>query len=204
MRKQYLIKNSGGKMKGMKLNKQASPKDRIKELEVALQNTQMALQVSQMMMKHITDQFKAVQTDLTNTMGMLNDFQYRTLAMLEVGKFNRDDIEQKAEELKLKDFDNASAKEDASNGYVDDLNGVVNENSIITITSNTPDLAEDQGIFRSKFPMSECFTPALREKLLGLKLNDSVDTDVAGVRHKITILSIKKTNAVQENVEKEG
>jgi uncharacterized coiled-coil protein SlyX len=191
-------------MKGMKLNKQASPKDRIKELEVALQNTQMALQVSQMMMKHITDQFKAVQTDLTNTMGMLNDFQYRTLAMLEVGKFNRDDIEQKAEELKLKDFDNASAKEDASNGYVDDLNGVVNENSIITITSNTPDLAEDQGIFRSKFPMSECFTPALREKLLGLKLNDSVDTDVAGVRHKITILSIKKTNAVQENVEKEG
>ena len=47
-------------MKGMKLNKQASAKDRIKELEVALQNTQMALQVSQMMIKHMTDQFKAV------------------------------------------------------------------------------------------------------------------------------------------------
>ena len=192
-------------MKGMKLNKQTSPKDRIKDLEVSLQNTQMALQVSQMMIKHITDQFKAVQTDLTNTMGMLNDFQYRTLAMLEVGQFNRDDIERKAEELKLVDFDKASAKEDAVNNYVDDAGGLVNENSIITITSNTPDLAEDQGIFRSKFPMSECFTPALREKLLGLKLNDSVEADVGGVKHKITILSIKKTNVVQENVtEKEG
>lgn len=192
-------------MKGIKLSKQASPKDRIKELEVSLQNTQMALQVSQMMIKHITDQFKAVQTDLTNTMGMLNDFQYRTLAMLEVGNFNRDDIEKKAEALKLVDFDKASSKEDAANNYVDDVSGVVSEGSIITITSNTPDLAEDQGIFRSKFPMSECFTPALREKLLGLKLNDTVEADVGGVKHKITILSIKKTNSVQENVaEKEG
>ena len=192
-------------MKGLKLGKQTSPKDRIKELEVSLQNTQMALQVSQMMIKHITDQFKAVQTDLTNTMGMLNDFQYRTLAMLEVGNFNRDDIEKKAEALKLVDFDKASAKEDAANNYLDDASGVVSENSVITITSSTPDLVEDQGIFRSKFPMSECFTPALREKLLGLKLNDIVEADVGGVKHRITVLSIKKTNSVQEDVaEKEG
>lgn len=192
-------------MKGMKLNKQASSKDRIKELEVALQNTQMALQVSQMMIKHITDQFKAVQNDVTNTMGMLNDFQYRTLAMLEVGNFNREDIEQKAEALKLVDFDNASAKEDTQKGYVQDEAGVVGENSVITITSHTPDLAEDQGIFRSKFPMSECLSPSLREKILGLRLNDTVEVDIGGIKHNITILSIKKTQIAEEKLtEKES
>lgn len=192
-------------MKGMKLNKQTPAKDRIKELEVALQNTQMALQVSQMMIKHITDQFKAVQNDVTNTMGMLNDFQYRTLAMLEVGNFDREDIERKAETLKLIDFDNASAKEDAQRGYVLEDSGIVAENSVITITSHTPDLAEDQGIFRSKFPMSECLTPSLREKLLGLKLNDTVEVEIGSVKHSLTILSIKKTQLVEENVtEKES
>jgi uncharacterized coiled-coil protein SlyX len=192
-------------MKGMKLNKQASSKDRIKELEVALQNTQMALQVSQMMIKHITDQFKAVQNDVTNTMGMLNDFQYRTLAMLEVGNFDRQDIEQKAEALKLVDFDNASAKEDAQKGYIQDDAGVVGEGSVITITSHTPDLAEDQGIFRSKFPMSECLSPSLREKILGLKLNDTVEVDIGGIKHNITVLSIKKTQVAEEKLaEKES
>lgn len=192
-------------MKGMKLNKQTSPKDRIKELEVALQNTQMALQVSQMMIKHMTDQFKAVQNDLTNTMGMLNDFQYRTLAMLEVGNFDRQDIERKAEALKLVDFDNASAKEDAQKGYILDDVGVVGENSVITITSHTPGLAEDQGIFRSKFPMSECLSPSLREKILGLKLNDTAEVDIGGVKHNITILSIKKIQVAEEKLtEKES
>ena len=192
-------------MKGMKLNKQASAKDRIKELEVALQNTQMALQVSQMMIKHMTDQFKAVQNDLTNTMGMLNDFQYRTLAMLDVGNFDRDDVERKAEALKLVDFDNASLKEDDQKGYVIDTDGIVNENSVITITSHTPDLAEDQGIFRSKFPMSECLTPSLREKILGLKLNESTAVEIGGVKHNITVLSIKKSRVLEENLaEKEG
>ena len=184
-------------MKGIKLNKQV---DRIKELEVALQNTQMALQVSQMMIKHITDQFKAVQNDVTNTMGMLNDFQYRTLAMLEVGKFNREDIEQKAEQLKLVDFDNASAKEDAQKGYIEDNAGIISDNSVITITSNTPDLAEDQGIFRSKFPMAECLTPSLRSVLLGAKVDDVVHADLGGAKHVIRIVSIKKTQTVEETV----
>ena len=188
-------------MKGAKLNKQTSSKDKVKELEVALQNTQMALQVSQMMIKHITDQFKAVQNDVTNTMGMLNDFQYRTLAMLEVGKFDREEVEQKAEALKLVDFEKASSKEDNQKGYVNDDEGVVNENSVITVTSHTPDLAEDQGIFRSKFPMSECLTPSLREKLLGLKLNETVEVEIGGVKHTLTVLSIKKTQVAVQNLE---
>lgn len=180
-------------MKGIKLNKQDSVKNKIRELEVALQNTQMALQVSQMMIKHLTDQFKATQDDLSSTMGMLNDFQYRTLAMLDVGNFDKEAIELKAEALKLIDFNKASDKEDQLKGYTDDSNGVVNENSVIVVTSSTPDLAEDQGIFRSKFPMSECLTPNLRQKLIGLKVNETVSVELNGALHNLTVLSIKKT-----------
>jgi hypothetical protein len=191
-------------MKGVKLNKQDSVKSKIRELEVALQNTQMALQVSQMMVKHLTEQFKATQNDLSSTMGMLNDFQYRTLAMLEVGNFDRDSIEKKAELLKLADFNNASIKEDEIKGYTEDSAGVVTENSVITITSHTPDLAEDQGIFRSKFPMSECINPNLRQKLLGLKLNETIEADFNGAKHNITVLSIKKQLVTEQKSEQEG
>lgn len=192
-------------MKGIKLAKQDSVKGRIKELEVALQNTQMALQVSQMMIKHLTDQFKATQNDVANTMGMLNDFQYRTLAMLEVGNFSKDAIDAQAEAFKLKDFNDASLKEDIEKGYLDDEAGVVAEDSVIVITSRTPSLEEDQGIFRSKFPMAECLTPALRGKLLGLKLNDKVNVELGGTTHEVSILSIKKLKVANESVtEKEG
>lgn len=191
-------------MKGVKLNKQDSVKSKIRELEVALQNTQMALQVSQMMIKHLTEQFKNTQNDLSSTMGMLNDFQYRTLAMLDVGNFDKDAIEQKAELLKLADFNNASVKEDQIKGYVEDLDGVVNENSVITITSHTPELAEDQGIFRSKFPMSECINPNLRQKLLGLKLNETIEADFNGAKHTITVLSIKRSLVAEQKSEQEG
>jgi hypothetical protein len=191
-------------MKGVKLNKQDSLKSKVRELEVALQNTQMALQVSQMMIKHLTDQFKATQNDLSSTMGMLNDFQYRTLAMLEVGNFDRNAIEEKAEAIKLLDFNKASDKDDELKGYVSDDSGVITEDSVVTITSHTPDLAEDQGIFRSKFPMSECLSPQLRQKLLGLKLNDSVKVDLNGAVHDIKILSIKKVVKTEEASTQEG
>ena len=193
-------------MKGIKLAKQDSVKTKLKELEVALQNTQMALQVSQMMIKHLTDQFKATQNDIASTMGMLNDFQYRTLAMLEVGNFSKEAIDAQAEVFKLKDFNDASNKEDLDKGYSEDNTGIVAEDSVIVITSRTPGVPEDQGIFRSKFTMAECLTPSLRSKLLGSKLNDTVSIELGGAIHEVTILSIKKTKAVVDQgvVEKEG
>ena len=185
----------------MKQNKQPSTKDRIKELETAVQNMQMALQMSQMMTKHLMNQFQTFQSDLGSTMGMLNDFQYRTLAMLELGNFSADDIDAKAEEFKLKDFNDASDKEDAQKNYLADDDGVVGEDSVVILTSKTPDLEEDKGIFRSKFPMAECLTPDLREQLLGSKVGDTVESDIYGVKHVITVLGLRKVEQVEEPVE---
>jgi len=185
-------------MKGMKQKKAPSTKDRIKELETALQNSQMAMQMSQMMIKHLTDQFQIFQTDLGSTMGMLNDFQYRNLAVIELTGINLDDLDAKAEEFKLVDFNKASDKEDTEKNYINDDNGIIEEDSIVLITSSTPDLEEDKGIFRSKFPMEECLTPDLREVLLGAKVGDVIDADIYGVNHKITILGLRKVEVKEE------
>ena len=179
-------------MKGMRQTKSVkSTKERLKELETTASNSQMALQLSQMMVKHLTNQVSALEKDVTNTMGILNDFQYRTLAMLELGNFSKDEINAKADELREIDFNKASDQEDVAKGYEVDAEGIIKEDSIVTITSNTPDEEEDRGIFRSKFIMSEITTPDLREKLLGAKLNDTIEVDMNNVKHVITILSVR-------------
>lgn len=188
-------------MKGMRQSKSKPVNHRLNELEVLVKNSQMALQMSQMMVKHLTNQLSALQTDVTGVMGMSNDFQYRTLAMLELGNFDKDAVNTKAEEFKLADFNKASDKEDASKGYQVDTAGVINEDSIVIISSSTPDLADDAGIFRSKFSMTECNTPALREKLLGAKVGDAIEVDIQGVKHVIDILSLRLKPEVKESSE---
>ena len=176
-------------------------KQRLKELEVAVQNSQMALQMSQMMVKHLTNQVSALQQDVGGVMGMSNDFQYRTLAMLELGSFDKEAVNAKAEEFKLADFEKASAKEDLAKGYEVDPAGLINEDSIVIISSSTPDTDEDQGIFRSKFAMAECNTPDLREKLLGSAVGDKIETDIQGTKHVIDIIGLRLKKEVEESLE---
>jgi hypothetical protein len=173
-------------------------KERIRELETVVQNLHMAMQMSQGMLKHLTNQFQTFQRDLGDTMGMVNDFQYRTLAMLELGNFNKDDIDAKAADLKLADFTSASDKEDTQKGYTLDDGGVVAEDSVVIVTSTTEAGKEDFAIFRSKFPMSECLTPNLRDSLLGAKVGDVIDAEIYGINHKIEILGLRKVPAPAE------
>ena len=166
-------------------------KDRFKELDVAIKNCEMATRLTQMMVKQLLEQMQNSRLDIDNTMGMLNDFQYRTLAMLELSGIDKKLIDKRADELKLADYMKASDAEDAAKNYVDDASGVVGEDSVVTITSSTNG-DEDRGIFRSKFPMSECLTPSIKEKLMGLKLGESFEEAIKGDVHKITIVALKK------------
>jgi hypothetical protein len=169
----------------------ATKKDKIGELEKALENSQMSIRLTQMMVKQLLDQMQNSRLDIDNTMGMLNDFQYRTLALLELSGVNKKDIDKRADELKLADYDKASSAEDLAKGYLDDASGLVGEESVVTITSSTNG-DEDRGIFRSKFPMSECLTPSIKDKLMGLKIGESFEEQIKGDLHKITVVSLKK------------
>jgi hypothetical protein len=177
-------------------------KDKFKELDVAVKNCEMATRLSQMLIKQLLDQLQNNRLDLDNTMGMLNDFQYRTLAMLELSGIPKEQIDKRADELKLKDYSNASAQEDAAKGYLDDSAGIVNENSVVTITSSTNG-NEDRGIFRSKFPMSECLTPSIKEKIMGLKVGDSFEEQIKNDLHKITVVDLKKKAEIKGELDGE-
>lgn len=185
----------------MRQAKSKPVKKRLDELETLVANTQAALQMSQMMVKHLTNQVSALQADVGGLMGMSNDFQYRTLSMLELGNFDKDAIEKKAEEFKIADFTKASDKEDETKGYEVDPAGVIGEESIVLISSTTPDLTEDKGIFRSKFQMAEVSTPELREKLLGAKVGDTVEVDIQGTKHVVSILGLRFKTEVEEQTE---
>lgn len=178
-------------LNGQRQQKGKTSKDRIRELETMVQNTQMATQISQMMLKQVLEQFQGLRADLDNTMGILNDFQYRTQAMMDLGGFDIDKLNDIASNFKLKDYMKASDSEDALKGYELDDNGSVNDNSIVIITSSTNG-DEDKGIFRSKFPYSECHTETLKASLLGKKVGDKVTEVINGDTHEIEVVGLRK------------
>lgn len=180
-------------MKGQRLQPQKSSKDKMRELDVAVQNAEMATRISQMMLKQVLEQFQGLRRDVDNSMGILNDFQYRTLAMLELSGQDKKEIDKIAEKYKLADYTKASDQEDAIKGYQNDDAGTINEGSIVIITSVTNG-DEDKGIFRSKFNMKECQTETLRNKLLGSKVGSVIEEEINGEKHTITILGLRKTS----------
>lgn len=178
-------------VKGKKLSAQQSSKDKFRELEASLENIQMASRISQMMIKQILEQLQTIRRDTDNTMGVVNDLQYRTLAILELGNLDKKKLNDLAQEYKLNDYSRASDQEDAIKGYELDNDGVVTENSVVIITSSTNG-DEDKGIFRSKFKMSDCQLESLRQKLLGSQVGSSFEETISNDLHKITVLGIRK------------
>lgn len=192
-------------LNGKKQSKSKSTKQEIQELKASLKNAEMATRISQMMLKQVIEQFQSMRQDVDNSMGILNDFQYRTQAMLELGNFDVDKLNKIAEGHKLKDYMAASDAEDLAKGYEDDSNGVIGEDSVVIITSSTNG-EEDKGIFRSKFQMSECKTETLKESLLGKKVGDKISEDINGDTHEIEILGLRKITAKEapEEIEADG
>lgn len=185
---------------GSRQPKELKGKQKIRELETSLANIEMATRISQMMLKQVLEQFKSLRLDVDNTMGVLNDFQYRTQAMMKLGNFDISELNKLAEEFKLKDYMSASDGEDLIKGYANDDAGVVGEDSVVIITSATNG-DEDKGIFRSKFAMAECKTESLRASLLGKTVGDTFEEQINGDTHKITIVGLRKiTNKEGETV----
>jgi len=124
-----------GNMKGMRQQKQSSTKNKMQGLAKEIENLNMATRIIQLSMQQLLNNYKNIDKDVGSAMGLLNDLQYRTLAMLELGNFDKNKLDEKADELKLKDYDEASDKEDLTKGYI---NGdVVTEDSVVIITSTT-------------------------------------------------------------------
>jgi len=183
---------------GFRQSKGPSTKDRIRALETNLENSQQALNISQMMIKQLMQQIDMLRKDGNNSINMCNDLQYRTLAMLNLLNVDLDALDKEADRLKLVDYNNASDKEDKEKNY--SIGDVVGEGSIVIVTSTT-ETEVDQGIFRSKIPVAQIPFEQMKTDIIGKKVGDKFEADLNGVKHNIEIVGIRELPAKLEVVE---
>jgi hypothetical protein len=160
----------------------------VRELQTMLTNTQQAIQIQQMMVQKTMKDLSRLDQDMHNAMGLLNDLQYRTLAVIEEGKYDISSLEQTAETIKLKDYNSASDKEDLEKGYTPC--DIVKEDNVVIITSECQK-DPSRSIFRSKFNMKDVSVADIIKKFPGLHVGDKVDANINGFDHVIEILGIR-------------
>jgi len=168
---------------------QLSKGQRFEAMEKTVKQLQMSVQINQMLLKQVGNTVSPMQDDLGEFISRQRELQYRVLAVQELSNLDIDIIDAKSRELQIKDFEETSDKEDVEKGYI--AADVIAEDSIITLTSTTPEEdGDDRGILRSKMIYEDFQLPELKEALLGAKVGDLVDADVNGVKHKIEVLKI--------------
>lgn len=175
-------------MKGFRTAPQDSRKERLRALEAELKNLSMAQRISQMMTQQLMKNSQAMQQDLGRALGLINELQYKLLAVQRVANLDMVALGTIADELRLKDFNEASDKEDAEQGFT--VGTVVDADSTVILTSTTED--EDKGIFRSKLKLSECGVPDLIKAFEGREVGAKAVVQLNGVDHTVELLAIRQ------------
>lgn len=169
--------------------------DRFDALERQVKDMEMAVRVSQMLLQQISNSIQPLSRDVGELANRQREVQYKVLAVQNLLSLEADKINEKAGDLQLKDFEEASAKEDLEKGYLEA--SLVAEDSVVILTS-TAAAAPEKSILRSKLLISEIGFPQLKADLVGKKVGDKVSADIGGVKHEITLLAIRATPAKLE------
>lgn len=160
---------------------------KIRELEKSFENLQVAIRVSQLLIRQLLENYQNVTNDLGKAYQSLNELQYKALAMEAVGGFDREAVTTKVEELRLKDFNEASDEEDAKSGFT--VGDVVESDSTVIITSTTESGADS--IFRSRIKLADCGVPALIDGLVGKPVGTTVQCTINNIEHTVELLGIR-------------
>jgi hypothetical protein len=153
----------------------------------------MAVRVSQQMLQQVATNFNAMRQDLSEMASRQRDLQYRFLAYQSLTDVSSDDVNKKAEELQVVDFDEASAKDDADRNL--EVIDTVEEDSVIIFTTTVDG---STGYLRSKQSLSELHFPGLKEQLLGKVVGDTAEVEIENKVHTLTLLGIRKPPVEQE------
>lgn len=172
-----------------KSSRTLSKGQRFELLEKKVAQVEMATRISQLLLQQMGNSMSPVQRDLSELASRQRELSYRMLAFQEVLAVNMDLVNQKAEEMQIRDFTEASAKEDAEFGY--ETAETVTEESVVTLTSKTPEEAKDKGFLRSKVKVAEVALPDLKSYLVGKKVGETLSAIINNVKHDITVLDIK-------------
>lgn len=185
--------------KGFRTQPMDSKKEQMRTMQTELSNMQTAMRITQMMMQQLLQSNKAMSEDLGRSLNQLYELQYKFLAVQTALNLDAKQLDEIANTRRAADFDEAAAKENAKMNMTP--GDVVQENSTVVLTSTTPSLAEDKGIFRSRVKLSEAGVPALTTALLGKKVGDVVPVMLNDVEHMVTVLSIMEEPPAMMNVE---
>jgi len=179
----------------MTLRGNKTKSQRAAETESGVKQLQMATRVNQMLIQQMGQSVTSMSKDMNELTARQRDLQYKVLAIQELLSLSADDVTARAETLQVKDFEEASAKEDAAAGTTDV--DTVTEDCIVVLTSK---VAAGGGILRTRLNVAEIGFPQLKEDLLTKKVGDTFDADVNGTTHSITLLGIKKLPTRAEDV----
>lgn len=175
---------------------------RSQDLEKRVANLEMANRVTQMLVQQIGGSVSPMAKDVGELAARQREMQYRLLAVQELVSLQSDAIAKRSEELQVKDFDEASAKEDAEKGYA--AADTVTDDGVVIITSKVTAPAEAPGILRSKLVVNEIGFPQLRADLAGKKAGDVVTADINGTTHEITVLGARSVPVKAEAAATDG
>jgi hypothetical protein len=170
-------------------------KAKVNSLETEMQNLQMAVRMSQMMVQQLLENNKILSNDLGNAFTQLYELQYKYSALQKSLNLDIKVLNDLANEQRLKDFEDAAFKADERENLVS--TDVVGTDSTIVITSVAQDSdGNDKGIFRSRLKLAECGVPDLITKLTDKSKGEKVQISLNGIEHTVELLSIKNPVAV--------
>jgi hypothetical protein len=167
-----------------------SPIDRVEALEKEVSNLNMAIRVSQMLLKQALERLDDSEAKNRQNLSMLNDFQYRLLGLQAATNVDISAVAKAADDLKLTDWNKASDAEDEKDNLVV-VDSVSSQDNIVILTSTTPNTTPDVGIFRSRTSVSEIGNPELIDTLIGKTVGDKFEFDLNGSKHVIELLGVR-------------
>ena len=173
----------------MTKRKNMTAAQRQQKLEKDVEQMQMSTRIVQMLLQQLGNSSNALGRDIGELATRQRDNQYQFLALRELLGVNVDEVNKKAEELQIKDFNEASDKEDLEKGYTE--TDVVADDSVVIFTTDVDD-EDGKGILRSKLVLEDIAFPQFRDDLIGKKVGDKVEADINGTTHKVTLLGIRQ------------
>lgn len=176
---------------GFRQQPQASAKDKFRSVDVELKNLQMASRITQMMCQRLMESNKNMGEDLAKSFQIINELQYKVLAMQSVAQLDETKVNSLISELRLKDFNEASDKQDIADGFT--VIDSVEEDSTVILTSTTP--GTDAGIFRSRIKLSESGVEDLIKGFAGKGVGTQVTAKLNGLEHTVELLGIRRPKA---------
>lgn len=183
---------------GFRSKPQPNKNDLLQQLTTEVENTSMAVRVSQMLIKQLLTNGQSMQSDLNQMVSQITELQYKFLAVQKALNLDSSKLEELANEERLKDFEEAASKADIQDQL--EVAETADADSVVTITSTTIG-PQDKGIFRSRIKLSETGVPELINELTGKRIGDKVTVKLNDIEHNIELLDIKKSKVSTTSVD---